>query len=39
MGYRWDANAKACIFPSLAFKRVEPMREYGTDSQQRPSPI
>ena len=40
MGYRWDANAKAYIFPSLAFKRVEgPMQEYETDSQRRASPI
>jgi hypothetical protein len=39
MGYRWDANAKAYIFPSLALKRVDgPMHEYQTDSQQRPKP-
>jgi hypothetical protein len=29
MGYRWDANAQAYIFPSLAFKKVNgPMPEY-----------
>jgi hypothetical protein len=29
MGYRWDANAQAYIFPSLAFKKVDgPMAEY-----------
>ena len=34
MGYRWDANARAYIFPSLALKRVEgPMQEYQTDSR------
>jgi hypothetical protein len=34
VGYRWDANAKAYIFPSLALKRVDgPMHEYQTDSQ------
>jgi hypothetical protein len=39
VGYRWDANAKAYIFPSLALKRVDgPMHEYQTDSQQRPKP-
>jgi hypothetical protein len=39
MGYRWDANAKAYIFPSLAFKRVDgPMQEYQTGAQQRPKP-
>jgi len=28
-GYRWDANAKAYIFPSLALKKVSgPMVEY-----------
>jgi hypothetical protein len=28
-GYRWDANAKAYIFPAIAFKKVEgPMKEY-----------
>ena len=37
--YRWDANAKAYIFPSLALKRVDgPMYEYQTDSQRRPKP-
>jgi hypothetical protein len=39
MGYRWDANAKAYIFPSLALKRVDgPMQEYQPESQRRPSP-
>src|ERR1700730_13301178 len=39
LGYRWDANAKAYIFPSLALKRVDgPMQEYQTDSQRRPKP-
>jgi hypothetical protein len=29
MGYRWDANAQAYIFPSLALKKVGgPMQEY-----------
>ena len=29
MGYRWDANAQAYIFPAFAFKKVnEPMPEY-----------
>ena len=29
MGYRWDVNAQAYIFPSLAFKKVDgPMAEY-----------
>ncbi len=28
-GYRWDANARAYIFPSLAIKKVDgPMNEY-----------
>jgi hypothetical protein len=28
-GYRWDANAKAYIFPAIAFKKTnEPMKEY-----------
>jgi len=32
MGYRWDANAQAYIFPSLAFKKVDgPMAEYQKD--------
>jgi hypothetical protein len=39
VGYRWDANAKAYIFPSLALKRVDgPMHDYQTDSQRRPKP-
>jgi hypothetical protein len=34
MGYRWDANAQAYIFPSLAFKKVEgPMAEYQRDKR------
>jgi hypothetical protein len=29
LGYRWDANAKAYIFPALALKKVDgPMAEY-----------
>lgn len=29
MGYRWDANAQAYIFPAFAFKKVNgPMAEY-----------
>ena len=32
MGYRWDANAKAYIFPALALKKVDgPMLEYQKD--------
>ena len=28
-GYRWDANARAYIFPAVAFKKVNgPMQEY-----------
>ena len=39
VGYRWDANAKAYIFPSLALKRVDgPMHEYQTDLRRRPKP-
>jgi hypothetical protein len=31
-GYRWDANAKAYIFPAIAFKRVDgPMNEYQSE--------
>ncbi len=38
-GYRWDANAKAYIFPSLALKRVDgPMPEYQRDLQRRLKP-
>ena len=38
-GYRWDANAKAYIFPSLALKKVSgPMVEYQSNSQQRLKP-
>jgi hypothetical protein len=34
-GFRWDANAKAYIFPALALKKVDaPMAEY----QQAPKP-
>jgi len=41
-GYRWDANAKAYIFPSLAIKKVDgPMPEYDIESQRRfkPKPL
>jgi hypothetical protein len=39
MGYRWDANAQAYIFPALALKRVDdPMHEYQTNSRPRPKP-
>jgi len=39
VGYRWDANAKAYIFPALALKKVDgPMLEYQTDSQRRLKP-
>ena len=32
VGYRWDANAKAYIFPALALKKVDgPMQEYQRD--------
>jgi len=32
VGYRWDANARAYILPSLALKRVDgPMYEYLTE--------
>jgi len=38
-GYRWDANAKAYIFPSLAIKKVDgPMPEYDIESQRRVKP-
>jgi hypothetical protein len=38
-GYRWDANAKAYIFPSLALKKVDaPMPEYQATAQLRPKP-
>jgi len=38
-GYRWDANAKAYIFPYLALKKVSgPMVEYQSNSQQRLKP-
>jgi hypothetical protein len=38
-GYRWDANAKAYIFPALALKRVDgPMLEYQPNSQQPTKP-
>ena len=38
-GYRWDANAKAYIFPALALKKVDgPMPEYQTNSRQRVKP-
>ena len=29
VGYRWDANARAYIFPAIAFKKANgPMKEY-----------
>jgi hypothetical protein len=32
-GYRWDANARAYIFPTLALKKVDgPMMEYQRSS-------
>jgi hypothetical protein len=32
IGYRWDANARAYIFPAVAFKKVDgPMKEYQID--------
>ena len=38
-GYRWDANAKAYIFPALALKKVDgPMPEYQTHAQRRRRP-
>jgi len=38
MGYRWDANARAYIFPSLALKKVDgPMREYQKGSPEPPA--
>ncbi|HLZ91956.1 MAG TPA: hypothetical protein VKQ28_09595 [Candidatus Acidoferrum sp.] len=38
-GYRWDANAKAYIFPAVALKKVDgPMPEYQTKSQPPPKP-
>ena len=37
-GYRWDANAKAYIFPAVALKKVDgPMPEYQTNSDGRPN--
>jgi hypothetical protein len=34
MGYRWDANARAYIFPAIAFKKVKgPMTEYLSPSR------
>jgi hypothetical protein len=36
VGYRWDANARAYIFPALALKKVDgPMPEYQKDAQHR----
>jgi hypothetical protein len=36
VGYRWDANAKAYIFPALALKKVDgPMAEYQRDAGRR----
>src|SRR5712664_1088861 len=38
-GYRWDANARAYIFPALALKKVDgPMPEYQTHSHRRLKP-
>jgi hypothetical protein len=38
-GYRWDANAKAYIFPALALKKVDgPMPDYQTNSELRLKP-
>ncbi len=38
-GYRWDANARAYIFPALALKKVDgPMPEYQTNSQRSRKP-
>lgn len=32
-GYRWDANARAYIFPAIALKKVDgPMKEYQSES-------
>lgn len=37
-GYRWDANARAYIFPSMAFKKVDgPMKEYRIEQGAPPS--
>jgi len=39
VGYRWDANAQAYIFPALALKEVDgPMPEYQRNSQRRSTP-
>ena len=39
IGYRWDANANAYIFPALALKKVDgTMAEYQTDAQRRLHP-
>src|SRR5579859_7486286 len=36
-GYRWDANARAYIFPALALKKVDgPMAEYQKNSASGP---
>jgi hypothetical protein len=36
VGYRWDANAKAYIFPALALKKVNgPMQEYQWNAGRR----
>jgi hypothetical protein len=36
MGYRWDANAMAYIFPAVALKKVNgPMAEYRRDGGRR----
>lgn len=37
-GYRWDANARAYIFPAIAFKKVEgPMQEYQSSQSATPN--
>jgi hypothetical protein len=39
MGYRWDANARAYIFPAVALKKVNgPMAEYHRDGGRRIEP-
>jgi len=36
-GYRWDANAKAYIFPAVALKKVDgPMLEYQKHTEPAP---
>jgi hypothetical protein len=39
LGYRWDANAKAYIFPALALKKVDgPMAEYERKMRRQSEP-